>query len=602
MYTLFLVINLFGFVNAQRDSIKTDSTKLYKNIETLAERNRFNDFALKLIFRPTAVKPQITVDIIDPTQISYKDFEGKVIRKIIIKTLDPFSYSIKDTIKREGNFVTESLNNIHIQTRKSIIKDLLLFEENQLFDSLLVMESERLVRSRDYVRDVSINILPASHPDSVDLVIREVDKWSIIPLIAGSPSSLKFNLMDKNFIGIGHEFQNGITWLGNSSNYRYNFKYSVPNFRNTYIRSDLNYVNDEFGNYIRSVLVDRPFFSPYAKWAAGIMIAQKYQQDSVPVTNTINLQRSYKYNIQDVWTGYSIRLFDKKPRILNSTNFISAIRFFRIRYIEEPDELVDKDNNFTDEDFFLTSIGISTREYIKDKYIFKYGLTEDVPVGNIYKLTAGFQKKNNNDRLYVGGKISRGNFYRWGYVSYNIEYGTFFKSSVAEQGTLSLSGNYFTGLKEVGRWKYRQFVKTQFTYGLNRYPGDSLTLNDGFGIDGFNSNTLSGKSRMIITLQTQSYAPWNFIGFRFGPYLTYSVGMLADEATGFKNSRMYSKLGLGVLIKNENLVFQTFQVSIAIYPIIPGVGENVIKTNSFKTSDFGFRDFEIGQPAPVLYQ
>jgi hypothetical protein len=65
---------------------------------------------------------------------------------------------------------------------------------------------------------------------------------------------------------------------------------------------------------------------------------------------------------------------------------------------------------------------------------------------------------------------------------------------------------------------------------------------------------------------------------------------------------MYSLLGLGVLIKNENLVFSTFQFSISFYPLIPGVGKDVFKVNSFKTTDFGFRDFEIGKPASVIYQ
>jgi hypothetical protein len=78
--------------------------------------------------------------------------------------------------------------------------------------------------------------------------------------------------------------------------------------------------------------------------------------------------------------------------------------------------------------------------------------------------------------------------------------------------------------------------------------------------------------------------------------------MLADPSTGFKNSQIYSKIGIGVLIKNNYLVFNSFQISIAFYPNIPGIGRSVFKTNSFKTADFGFDDFEIGKPATVLYQ
>jgi hypothetical protein len=103
-------------------------------------------------------------------------------------------------------------------------------------------------------------------------------------------------------------------------------------------------------------------------------------------------------------------------------------------------------------------------------------------------------------------------------------------------------------------------------------------------------------------MQTQAYAPWNFIGFRFGPFFTFSAGMLGNASTGFKNSRIYPQLGFGVLIKNENLVLNAFQISITYYPSIPGNGQNVFKTNSFQTTDFGFRDFDIGKPGIVLYQ
>jgi hypothetical protein len=138
--------------------------------------------------------------------------------------------------------------------------------------------------------------------------------------------------------------------------------------------------------------------------------------------------------------------------------------------------------------------------------------------------------------------------------------------------------------------------------GLNRTSNDSLTLKDGYGLDGFNSSALSGTNRMLLTLQTQSYAPWSFLGFNFGPYLNCSLGMLGRSDKGFGKSSIYSQIGLGVIIKNENLIINTFQFSISFYPLIPGNGKNVFKVNSFSTTDFGFRDFEIGKPAIVLFR
>jgi hypothetical protein len=157
-------------------------------------------------------------------------------------------------------------------------------------------------------------------------------------------------------------------------------------------------------------------------------------------------------------------------------------------------------------------------------------------------------------------------------------------------------------LFEVGNWKFRQFIKTQVTIGINRFAYDSLTLNEGTGLEGFNSKILTGTKRLLFSLQTQTYSPWRLLGFRFGPYIAYTMGILGDSERPFSRSRAYSQIGLGVLIKNENLVFDTFQISISFYPNIPGLGQNIFKMNSYRTTDFGIRDFESGKPTPVMYQ
>jgi len=55
--------------------------------------------------------------------------------------------------------------------------------------------------------------------------------------------------------------------------------------------------------------------------------------------------------------------------------------------------------------------------------------------------------------------------------------------------------------------------------------------------------------------------------------------MLGDAPSGFKNSPVYSQLGVGALINNKYLVLTDFQLSIAYYPSIPGTGYNVTKLN-----------------------
>jgi hypothetical protein len=587
---------------AQETPVKKDSTQIYKNIESFSGKRKFTKFMYKLFFKPAS--PATTKEAKKKTykkliQKPYSSFEGKTIRSINIVTLDPFGNSIGDSIKSQPNFFTKAGNKIHVQSQNITIRNLLLIRRNQPFDSLLVKESERLVRSMNYVNDVSFFVNSASaNSDSVDIFIRELDKWSIIPGGSFSDTRLSFNIRENNFIGMGHEFQNGFTWNHEKGAYAFNTNYYIPNIRNTYINSTLHYNIDEFGNSARSFAIDRPFFSPLAKWAAGASFAQ-FRRDSVYASDFIPELQKIKFNVQDYWAGSAVQLFKGNTEHIRTTNFISAARFLRIRYVEKPIEMYDTTNFYADENFYLASIGISTRKYVQDKYIFNFGLTEDVPVGKVFSLTSGYQHKNNTGRFYLGGRISYGNYYQWGYFSSNVEYGTFFHESHSEQAVFKAGLNYFTGLIEVGKWKFRQFVKPEFTVGRNLFVTDSLTINDGSGLKGFHSVGLTGTSRLLLTLQTQSYAPWNFIGFRFGPFFNITLGMLGTEANGFKHSKVYSQIGFGVLVKNLNLVMNTFQLSVAFYPSIPGIGNNIIKMNSFKTTDFGFSDFEIGKPAIV---
>ena len=605
---LSILIFISTFALAQETVVKKDSTQLYKDIEAYSKRNKFNTFLYRLIFKPISIitKKEVKKKVYKKlVQKPYSTFQGKIIRKINIVTLDPFGYSVIDTTAPSENKLTRFGNNLHIKSHLVTIRNLLLIRENKPFNSFYVKESERLIRLQKFVHDVSFYVAsPRVKSDSVDIFIRELDNWSISGEAVISTSQMKIGLSDNNFLGFGHEFQNVFSRNISTGIGAFRTNYFIPNIKTTYINSNLHYEVDGYGNIRRSLAIDRPFYSPYAMWAGGISFSTQVKRDSLAGKNPLYAPLNLKFKTQDFWAGKAIRIFKGSSEEELATNLILSARYLRIHYLQKPTDINDPLQIYSNQDFYLAGIGISTRKYVQDKYVFKYGTIEDVPVGRVFELTGGYQLRNNSWRPYLGMRVSFGNYNEWGYMSTNFEYGTFFQASHAEQGVITFGVNYFTGLFEIGKWKFRQFVKPQVIIGLNRFSYDSLTLNDGHGIGivGFNSTVLSGTNRLLFTLQTQSYAPWNLIGFHFGPFLVCSLGMLGDAISGFKNRKLYSQIGFGVLIKNENLVFGTFQISISFYPLIPGNGQNIFKMNSFSTNDFGFRDFEIGEPAPVLYR
>jgi len=79
------------------------------------------------------------------------------------------------------------------------------------------------------------------------------------------------------------------------------------------------------------------------------------------------------------------------------------------------------------------------------------------------------------------------------------------------------------------------------------------------------------------------------------------LGFMGDNHNNFVTKDMYSKIGLGVVISNDYLVFNNFQLSLAFYPRIPGNGHNIFKTNNLRNTNFNLQQFDYGKPELVPY-
>ncbi len=579
-----------------------DSAKIYKSIESYAKKRGFTKFVYKLFFRPVvaASTPVNTKKKISKV-IYYKKFENKVIRNIRIVTMDPFGYSMADTTISPKGFIRKTGNALHHKTFGMTLRQLLLFREGDRFDSLLVRDSERLIRSQKYIRDVAFYPSVVPNTDSVDIYIRELDGWSIIVEGSGTTSKLAFEFTERNFMGLGHRLEYDYRLHYADGNNTHEINYQIPNFKHTYISTNIRYFIGDQHNIARSVNIERPFYSAYAKWAGGAYVGQQISEGPV-IVDSVPVMQNFKSVQQDYWAGKAWQLFRGSGEDDRSTNLIFSLRYAKLHYDERPLPEIDTLNNFADNSFYLAGLGISMRKYVQDRYLFKYNVTEDVPVGKVYGIVAGYQVKANTTNWYLGFRLAWGNYYRWGYFSSHLEYGTFTDINTFDQGVFSASLNYFTNLTEFGRWRFRQFIKPELTIGIKRLPSERISLNDDNGIRGFNSETLTGTQKFLLTFQSQTYAPWEILGFRFGPYFVCAFGLLGEEDTGFKRSKLYSQFGIGMLIKNDYLVLNTFQISIAYYPVIPGNGSDIFKFNPVKTTDFGLKDFDFSKPAMSVYQ
>lgn len=597
-----LILFCYQLSNAQENEIKKDSSKGYRDIEKYSKKRKFTKFIYKLIFNPVAKKAPKKQRPKKIKPQNYSKYEGKIIRNIEITTLDPFGYSDSDSTQKPKIFVQKAGNFLHLKTKNLAIRNLLLLKKNKPLDTLLVKESERLVRNQRFTRSVTTEMKIVTG-DSVDVYIRVLDSWSLVPDVSSSTSKSKFYLKEKNFFGLGHEFSNSYTNSLTNKDHGYGINYYIPTIRNTFISTRLNYEIDLDRKYDKSILIERPFFSAFARWAAGVALGQNLNKIVSLDANQVEVIQNSKFNYQDYWAGHAFQIFKGNSEYNRTTNFVTSARFYNRNYIEKPIFNLDSLDIYSSEKLYLISLGITSRKFTQDKYIFNFNIVEDVASGFVYNLTTGYQKRYNDYKFYAGGRVALGDYFKFGYLSGNLEFGTFLELGKTNQTATSLRLVYFTNLQEIGKWKFRQFVKPQLIIGNNRLNSnyDRLTLNGANnGIDGFNSESLYGTKKLLMTVQSQGYSPWRLIGFRLNPYMSYTAGMLGQKDIGFSKSKLYSQISLGIIISNDYLIFNSFQFSFSFYPNIPD-GNSIFQTNSINTSDFGLQNFELSKPSLITY-
>lgn len=588
--------------------VPTKADSVYKKIDDFSKDRKFFKLLHKLMFRSKksiATTKKQKKKGASPIQKSFDKYNCRIIRNITIETFDPFGYSAENDKDIPSKRIERFGNSIHIKSKKWTIRNLLLFKKNQELDSLLIKESERLIRSQRYVRSVVIKPVPIKNSnDSIDISVRVLDTWSLIPTGAFSSSKANLELTERNFFGLGHEVRLDYIRSFSPSTFAYDSRYSIQNIKNTFINAAVSSRTDLDNNTYKAVRFERPFYSTLTRWAGGFNYDYKSYSELLTDANLVASLQNYKIKTYEFWGAHSSKIFGGYSDFSRTTNLVTALGFTNTTYLKQPELAFDPIRYSNSSKVYLATIGISSQQFYQDKYLFRFGVIEDIPYGKVFSITGGVENKNNLNRAYFGSRFSYGDYFDFGYLSGNIECGSFVNNGKTEQTTIKFEVNYFTDLFAIGSWKFRQFVKPVLVLGNNRLntPKDRLNLIDVNGIPGFSSSPLVGTKKFLTTFQTQSYNPKSWYGFNMSPFMNFTVGFLDNGNHKFFSNKMYSQIGVGVLINNDYLVFNSFQISFSYYPSLPIAGSNIIKTNTFQNSDIDFNNYQIGQPYVLPYQ
>lgn len=556
------------------NQIKYD--QFYDSLITKASKNKLTKAALDLLLinQPTSGKFMGIEDL--RNEEYYRLYSGKKIRNIEIVKLDVFGPALKDTTTTATSWINKFGNNTHIKTREFIIRNNLLFNSGDTINPILLVDNERLIRQLDYIKDASIQIaeIPKS-PDYVDILIITKDVYSAgfyVDLF--SLESGVIELYENNLAGLGHKLQ-GSLYLNTNEipPTGFEFNYNINNIGGSFVKSRIQYLKafetEKFG-----ITLNRTFFSYNTKWAGGLRLYQTSSLNNIKKIDTTLLDVRLNYATQDIWFGRSFLLKTSNLQYQNRTRLIIGARYINNTFYKGPEVSERYNFQYHDNQMVLGSIAFSRQKYYKSNLVYGFGKTEDIPIGCLVQFNMGFEKDEFYKRPYWGLRLSRGIYYpKIGYLNFHGEFGGLYYDDQLEQGVITFTGQAISNLHYFNRLKLREFLSVNYTRGINRFSDEKvyLTTED---IWGLSSDYLFGIQKVSFHSELIAFSNLFIYNFRFLFFGFGDVGLIGPENRSIFSNKLYSGIGLGIKVRNENLVFKTIQIKFAYYPTVPNDSEH----------------------------
>ena len=127
--------------------------------------------------------------------------------------------------------------------------------------------------------------------------------------------------------------------------------------------------------------------------------------------------------------------------------------------------------------------------------------------------------------------------------------------------------DYFSRLLRMGNWKQRTFVTAAVAHQSKRILNEPLFLQTDFGLREWRMDTLlEGNTRITLKVEPVFFTPWNFVNFRFAPFVFGNVCLFTPTEQKFSQSEWFNSIGGGVKTRNESLVFGLMELRVYYFP------------------------------------
>lgn len=546
------------------------SDGFYDSIYSVAQKNRVTKELYNLLI--TNKPPEDPFKNKEPIKSEdfFVGYRGKTISSIEYVSVDLFGGSVNDTTLKAESSIGKLSNRLHHNTSEGVVFKHLLFDVGDNVDPFKFADTERIIRSLPYIEDARILLkLDSENLDAVKatVIVKDRFPWTL-DLSVDDNDAFRIGFTNQNILGTGNEF--GLGYLYNSQEiptHGYDAHYTVRNIDNSFIDGTV-FVSDNYRGKSKGITFRRDFLSPNIKY-----FGEATFEHVQPITDLVFADSLYEKDFKidrksyDVWGARSFLLGDRK-----SIN--AALRLQHDNFNERPTVRADSNITYHDHHFLVGALSYSKINFLKTKNILSFNITEDIPVGFIYSILVGKDWTEFGERNYRGFQTSYSSYFkRYGYFLVNLESGYFTMDDKKSNQVFQVDSRHFTPLFEIGSAYSRVF--TRFHY----FNGDQLSIplsqslaaeNRIRNIDG---NQIRGNRLITLTTEYVVFQPWYFYGFRFATYGHLGVGNVRESRIEAPFNNTYFTLGGGVRIRNESLVFNTFEFRVSAFPNAPTEGQ-----------------------------
>jgi hypothetical protein len=174
-------------------------------------------------------------------------------------------------------------NSVHVRTRDSVIRDILLLAPGDAFVARLLDESARTLRARGFIAEASVE--PGAYDaatNSVDVNVRVRDSWSLAMDLKlnrkGGETEWGLGLSDNNLLGTGKTLEVG--YESEIDRDQWTLGYGDGNVFGSRVRLRA-LIADASDGTRRELNVERPFYALDTRWSLGGAIHDERRIDTM---------------------------------------------------------------------------------------------------------------------------------------------------------------------------------------------------------------------------------------------------------------------------------------------------------------------------------